>query len=143
MKTYSLIISSLLLISTLVFAGSNGNDKVNNIASGALISASASSFAMPMTAADVPNGTAILDNVTFGILLGTFTYPLSIESEYCKKVRDALIVTQTNVGYVYSVGAFSNYAQAEAYRQQLVQEGYQNANVISFYKDIPLLSVEK
>lgn len=137
MKAILVLLSTLVLITTSpMFANSQGDDRKH-----ATSQVSANSFVLPENMT-IPTGDEILNNVTFGVLLGTFTYPLSIESDYCKKVRDGLIVTPTNIGFVYSVGAFSNYQQAENYRQELIEMGYENINVISFYKDIPLLAAE-
>lgn len=82
----------------------------------------------------------ILNNITFGVVVGVFTYPIPIQSEFCKPIRDELIVTQTGDGYVYSVGAFKNYVDADHLLENLKKVGYGNAGVFSFYKSTPILN---
>lgn len=137
------LLFGLLLISTMLSAKTGGNERKDNTPSYYTFSVAPNAFATAGFTDDVPTGTQIIDDVTFGVFLGTFTYPLPIESEYCKKIRDVLTVTCTDIGYIYSVGAFNNYQQAEQYRQHLLNDGYINADIISFYKNVPVLEIRK
>ena len=94
-------------------------------------------FANSAVAADLqPSAESleILNNITFGVIVGVFTYPVPIQSEFCRQIRDDLIVTQSNDGYVYSVGAFKNYAEADKLLENLKKMGYSNAGVLAFIK---------
>lgn len=112
------------------FASNHGSViSVNN----ALLPASAKS-------AGELDGDDILKEVSFGVLLGTFKFRIPIESDFCKKIRADLSINETENGFVYSVGSFASYNEAENYRQYLTSEGYENTDVVSFYKNQPIMS---
>ena len=141
----NIIALTLLFISQLVFASGGENPRKDATAStiSNALSLAPNAFATANTGGEISAGTQIVEQVKFAVFLGTFTYPLPIESEYCKRVRDVLTVTRTNIGYVYSVGAFDTYQAAEQYRPLLFKDGYEDADVISFYKSMPLLQANR
>lgn len=80
-----------------------------------------------------------ITELSFNILLGTYTQRILTTSSFLEKVKDKLKIEESENGeFRYLVGSFPSYKSANDYQDKLQQLGYQKTEIVGYWQDKPL-----